>query len=220
MGAEVLVRPVRRSDCVGVSTTFWATHQVGGPYVTLEESNQALDDRLAQYPTLYDLMPVEFPDQTVLDYGCGPGHDTILFCENGAGHVFYYDVSPLALDIVDARLDMHGLADHASAVTERHYIPKVDHVHCAGVLHHMDDPLGGLKDMRAALKYSGEGRVMIYDGDLSEKTNSDVPVTLWWTEDAFVRLCHMAGFKAEKVGVYECSARWRPNCFAACYVLC
>ncbi len=201
-----------------MSTAFWTENQVGGPYETLAGSVDALIEREHIYPKLYELMPVVFPDQTVLDYGCGPGHDTILFAEHGAGHVFYYDVSTLALEIVDARLEMHGLADRASPV-DRLHIPKVDHVHCAGVLHHTDDPLGCLKDMRHALKDLGDARVMIYDGDLSKHTKSKVPITLWWTEQEFVYLCYMAGFLAEKMGFYECSAPWRPACYAACYRL-
>ncbi len=201
-----------------MSTTFWTENQVGGPYDTLVSSVDALMEREMAYPKLYELMPVCFPGQTVLDYGCGPGHDTVLFCEHGAGHVFYYDISPLALEIVDERLDMHGLADRASPV-ERGHIPPVDHVHCAGVLHHTEDPLGCLKDMRHALKPGGEARVMIYDGDLSKHTKSKVPITLWFTEQEFVYLAYMGGFLAEKMGFYECSAPWRPDCYAACYRL-
>lgn len=199
-----------------MSTTFWTQNQVGGPYETWEESQNALDQRALLYPTLLELMPVEFPGKTILDYGCGPGHDTLLFCQNGAGHVFYYDISPLALEIVDARLEMHGLEDHASPVTRDH-IPKVDHVHCAGVLHHAQDPLGCLKDMRQALHPDGDARVMIYDGDRSTHTKSEVPITLWWTEQEFRYLALMGGFDADYLGSYECSAPWRPDCLAACY---
>jgi ubiquinone/menaquinone biosynthesis C-methylase UbiE len=163
-------------------------------------------------------MPVEFPGQTVLDYGCGPGHDTILFCKHGAGHVFYYDVSPLAREIVDMRLELHGLADRASPV-EKPWIPMVDHIHCAGVLHHTEDPLGILKDFRRLLKSGGEVQVMIYDGDRSKHTQSDVPITHWWMEGEFRLMCHLAGFDARQVGFYECSSPWRPDCYAACYSL-
>jgi SAM-dependent methyltransferase len=205
------------------STVFWAQNQVGGPYATLEESQAALAQRQRLYPALLDLMPVEFPGKIILDYGCGPGHDTILFAQHGAGHVFYYDISPLALEIVDARLEMHGLANRATSCEARTVFSakmlKVDHVHCAGVLHHTADPLGCLKDMRRALRDDGDGRVMIYDGDRSEHSQSKVPITLWWTEHEFVYLCLMAGFRAEYIDSYECSAPWRPNCYAACYRL-
>jgi len=201
-----------------MSTTFWSQNQVGGPYFTTQQSFDALAKRDELFPSLRSLMPVEHPGKIILDYGCGPGHDTLLFCEHGAGHVFYYDISPMALAIVDDRLEMHGLANRASPVTRDH-IPKVDYVHCAGVLHHTEDPLGCIKDMRHALKPGGEGRAMIYDGDRSKHTKSKVPITLWWTEQEFQSLCRMGGFEAEYVGGYECSTPWRPDCFAACYRL-
>lgn len=199
------------------SATFWATHQVGGPYKTLEESQEALARRQARYPTLLELMPVEHPGKTVLDFGCGPGHDTILFCEFGAGHVFYYDISPLALEIVDARLELHGLADHASPASRP--LPKVDYIHCAGVLHHAEYPSVLLRDLRHALKPGGEIRVMIYDGDRSKHTQSKVPITRWWTEEEFSYMAEICGLRAHQVGHYECSAKWRKECYAACYRL-
>jgi len=200
------------------SLAFWTENQVGGPYETLEESQEALAQRQMEFPTLLDLMPVEFPGKTVLDYGCGPGHDTLLFCQHGAGHVFYYDFSQTALDMVDTRLELHGLAGRASPVN-RGRIPKVDHAHCAGVLHHTEDPLGILKDIRAALKSDGDLSVMIYDGLRSKKTKSKVPITLWWTEQEFTYLAYMGGFDTKYLGSYECSAPWRPDCWAACYRL-
>lgn len=199
------------------STLFWSEHQVGGPYATLEESQAGLAERMMLYPTLLELMPVDFPDKTILDYGCGPGHDTILFCQHGAGHVFYHDISPLALEIVDARLEMHGLANRASPVTPR--IRRVDHIHCAGVLHHTEDPLFILKTFRHLLRPGGDARVMIYDGDRSKHSQSKVPITEWWTEDEFTDLCARAFLYAEYVGGYDCSAPWRPDCIAACYRL-
>jgi ubiquinone/menaquinone biosynthesis C-methylase UbiE len=200
------------------STEFWTENQVGGPYATLEESQAALAERRLLYPTLLELMPVEHPGKTVLDYGCGPGHDTILLCQHGAGHVFYYDISPLALDIVDARLEMHGLADHASPC-ERTRFPHVDHIHCAGVLHHTEEPEAILRGLRRILKPGGDARMMIYDGERSTISQSKVPITLWWTEEQFTEMCAAAGFDAEYVGGYDCSAPWRPDCMAACYLL-
>lgn len=201
------------------SLAFWTDNQVGGPYHTLEESQSALNERQFLYPTLLELMPVDFPDKTVFDYGCGPGHDTLLFCQHGAGHVFYYDISPLALEIVDTRLEMHGLADHASPCPRALMPPPVDHIHCAGVLHHTEYPEQILRDFRLLLKPGGDASVMIYDGDRSTISQSKVPITLWWTETQFVEMCGHAGFDAVYVGGYDCSAPWRPDCMAACYRL-
>jgi len=200
------------------ATEFWYENQVGGPYSTVGESQTALLERVQRYPRLLEFMPVNLPGMTVLDYGCGPGHDTVLFCLNGAGHVFYYDVSPLALEIVDMRLELHGLADRASPV-QKPWIPMVDHIHCAGVLHHTENPSSILKDFRRILRPDGEVRVMVYDGDRSKHTRSEVPITLWWTEQEFKYLAYLSGFDAEYLGSYECSAPWRPVCWAACYRL-
>lgn len=200
------------------STAFWSANQVGGPYATLEESQAALLERQRLYPNLLNLMPVQQEGKTILDYGCGPGHDTLLFCLNGAGHVFYYDISPLAREIVDMRLDLHGVADHASP-TDMFWLPPVDHIHCAGVLHHTEDPMHILKMFRRAIKPDGEVRVMIYDGDRSKHTQSKVPITAWWTADEFGAMAFSAGFREEWMGSYECSAPWRKDCYAACYRL-
>ena len=201
-------------------TTFWQEHQVGGPYATLEESEAALEARNGLYPGLYDLMPVDYPGQTVLDYGCGPGHDTLLFLRFGARKVYFADVSWQALQTTHERLEMYGLRRRSTPLLLGldEDLPLVEHVHCAGVLHHVDDPVSALLQMRRALK-NGEARVMVYDGDISEHSQSDVPITEWWTRKEFIALASEAGFKGEYIGSYACSSAWRPDCHAACYSL-
>jgi len=201
------------------ATAFWQEHQVGGPYQTLEESAAALDERQALYPNLYELMPVNFPGKTVLDYGCGPGHDTLLFLLNGASHVYFTDISLFALSETAKRLYFHELSLNATNVPISK-LPRVDHVHCAGVLHHMLDPVSALKRMHRALKRDGTCNVMVYDGDRSKRTQSDVPITHWWGRAEFMSMAMDAGFVGSYLGSYECSAPWRPDCYAACYELC
>lgn len=174
---------------------------------------------MALYPTLLDLMPVSYPGQIVLDYGCGPGHDTLLFLLNGARKVYFADSSWLALRTTSDRLDLHHLRDQATGIfADDGELPKVEHIHCAGVLHHIEDPIDALRRMRNALE-GGEARVMVYDGDSSTHSQSEVPITEWWTRKEFLALATEAGFKGKYVGSYECSSEWRPNCQAACYVL-
>lgn len=200
------------------ATAFWQENQVGGPYSTLSESTNALAYRQKLFPGLYELMPVKYPGMTVLDYGCGPGHDTVLFLLNGARHVYYADVSWQALQTTNNRLDLHSLRDLATALmVDDDELPLVDHVHCAGVLHHIDDPIGALRGMRRALREGGEARMMVYDGDRSTHSQSEVPITEWWTHKEFIALGAEAGFKTEYVGSYPCSTEWRPDCWAACY---
>lgn len=199
-------------------TTFWQEHQVGGPYASVEDSEHALAIREELYPRLYELMPVQQPGKVVLDYGCGPGHDTLLFLRNRARRVFFADVSWQALQTTNDRLQMHGLRRRASPILLPEELPLVEHVHCAGVLHHVAEPVLALLALRKALP-KGEARVMVYDGDISDHSQSEVPITEWWTRKEFLSLVSEAGWKGEFIGGYECSAEWRPNCHAACYRL-
>ena len=201
-------------------TTFWQEHQVGGPYESVEESERGLDERMRMYPTLLDLMPVDYPGSTILDYGCGPGHDTILFLRHRARHVYYADISWQALKTTTDRLYMHDLTGHATPLfADDDRMPLVDHVHCAGVIHHVADPIGVMLKLRRALREGGEARVMVYDGELSPHTQSEVPITEWWTHKEFLALAREAGFSGEYLGSYPCPADWRPDCQAACYAL-
>ena len=201
---------------MNTATDFWQEYQVGGPYKTAGESWAALERREDLYPNLYELMPVHYPGQRILDFGCGPGHDTILFLQHGARHVWFADVSWQALETTSKRLNLHNLTDCATALFADDPLPAVDHIHCAGVLHHMHDPLEALRRLR----YCGpEARVMVYDGDKSEHTQSKVPITEWWTPKEFLKLAAEAGWAGQYLGSYECSAEWRPDCWAACFSL-
>ena len=198
------------------ATEFWQVNQVGGPYASFEESEKALEQRRQLYPNLEELMPTRQPGKNVLDFGCGPGHDTIQFLQNGAAHLWFADISWQALETTSARLEMHHLVDQATALFADDPLPAVDYVHCAGVLHHMHDPMGALVRLRAC---APEARVMVYDGKLSTHSDSLVPVTEWWTPTEFVKMCDEAEWMAVYTGSYECSAEWRPNCWAACFSL-
>lgn len=197
---------------------FWAQHQVGGPYQTLEASVEALGLREQQFPTLESLMPTMFPHATILDYGCGPGHDTIRFLDHGASYVYYADVSPLAHRYMKQRLALHGYQHRARAVGLFQPV-RVTRIHCAGVLHHLEEPLSVLHYFYRCLANGFEARVMIYDGDRSTHSQSEVPITHWWTQDEFSTMAASTKLDAEYLGSYECSTEWRPDCYAACYRL-
>lgn len=203
-------------------TAYWQEHQVGGPYASLEESEAALVEREQLFPALYELMPVDYPGQIVLDYGCGPGHDTILFLKNGAKFVYYVDASSLALRMTTERLAMHDLGQNAKGLPAWMALPLVDHIHCAGVIHHTEDPLAELKKLRGALREGGEARIMVYNGATSRHSQSNVPITRWWTPLEFIDLCQEAGWEKRGIdymGSYACSAPWRSECYAACFRL-
>jgi 2-polyprenyl-3-methyl-5-hydroxy-6-metoxy-1,4-benzoquinol methylase len=185
------------------ATDFWQEHQVGGPYKTLRESQAALNARAALYPDLYKLMPTEFPGKTILDFGCGPGHDTIQFLQHGAEHVWFADISWQALETTSVRVNLHGFEEKTTALFADDALPAVDRVHCAGVLHHMYNPEEALLRLR---RCSPKMQAMVYDGKRSKHTQS-------------LDLAAEAGWDGEYVGSYECSSEWRPKCFAACFAL-
>ena len=85
-----------------MSTSFWQTHQVGGPYDSPYESEQALEARETLFPGLYEFMPVDYPGQVILDYGCGPGHDTILFLRNHARKLYFADISCMTRGVTES----------------------------------------------------------------------------------------------------------------------
>lgn len=201
---------------------FWGETVLAGPFRTAEESRASLHARLDMYPNLLELMPVDAPGLTVLDYGCGPGHDTLLYLTIGqAKFVYYADISEKALRITDHRLRLHRLGRaRPVAVADGGLpaLPRVDRIHCAGVLHHTSNPQDILNSFWQALHPGGEVRLMVYDGERSQHTQSDVPITNWWTQDDVTGMAGRAGFSlVEYLGSYECSAPWRPNCYAACY---
>src|SRR5262245_24748660 len=176
-GARTVLRVCQKAEAVSASEVFWAKHQVGGPYHTIEESAWALRDRLRQFPLLLDLMLVNHPGKKVLDYGCGPGHDSILISQLGA-YLTYWDTSERALLETRRRLQLHGLPGRLFDG-----VGEYDHIHCAGVLHHTENPQEILHQFYELLAPGGEVRLMIYDGETSQHSQSDVPITHWWTSE-------------------------------------
>ena len=196
------------------ATDFWQEHQVAEAPTSYEDSLGQLLKRAEEFPLLRELMPVHYPGKVILDFGCGPGLDTVQFLNSGAKHVYFADISWKGLSATNERLKLHGLRSEATPLFADDPLPLVDHVHCAGVLHHMHDPLAALMRMRAVSKTA---RFMVYDGKKSVHSQSLVPITEWWTPKEFISMCEDADWAAKYEGSYECSSPWRPNCWAACY---
>lgn len=217
--------------------TFWTSHNVTSHhrFASAQESLEYFHWRNSQYPGYIELMPVAgFDGQRVLDYGCGPGHDVVGFgtysnCDRLVG----VDVSPASVVEARARLALHGLNAELVEIPTGQRLPfetaTFDHVHSSGVLHHIADRLGALKELHRVLKPSGTANLMIYncnsiwmhlkvayqrtlvDGlfpdaspeeQFSRSTDGeDCPVSVCYRPEEFIELARDAGFTAVLAGI-------------------
>jgi ubiquinone/menaquinone biosynthesis C-methylase UbiE len=156
------------------SQEYWTGYNVTDHrrFASGEESLAYFDWRSAQYYDYLALMPVAgFSGQTVLDYGCGPGHDLVGFAVHSPqARLIGVDVSPTSLDQARQRLALHGAAAELHHIDERdEQLPletaSIDYIHCSGVLHHVPDPVRVLQELRRVLRPGGRMRLMIYNYD-------------------------------------------------------
>lgn len=157
-----------------VSKGYWTEHNVTlhHEFSTKEESLEYFHWRNDQYFNYIELMPVSgFDGKSVLDYGCGPGHDLIGFgtfsaCKRLVG----VDVSSSSVAESWSRLALHGIKAEtvvleSDVITLPFEDATFDHIHSSGVLHHTPDPLAILKELRRVLKPGGSMNVMVYNYD-------------------------------------------------------
>lgn len=166
-------------EATGGSTTsvdeYWGTHTVNStPFRSAAASEKYLEWRFAEYPLFRELMGLwgDHTGQVVLDYGCGPGNDiTGFLLYSGAQHVVGIDVSRKALELAQARIELHGVPPERVSLFHNSDgsvgIPlddeSVDYINCGGVLHHTSDPAGILSEFRRVLRRHGEARIMVYN---------------------------------------------------------
>lgn len=154
------------------SRRYWTDYNV----TTHHRFKNAKDslDYLAWRNRLYygyaDLMPTTGADGlTVLDFGCGPGHDLVGFgVYSNPSRLIAVDVSTTSLAEAKSRLILHDVPIdfHQVDVQEKSLpIPdgSVDLIHSSGVLHHMLDPSKALCEFRRILKPRGVARIMVYN---------------------------------------------------------
>lgn len=206
------------------SIAHWSEHQVADlPLdIVAEQSLAAMEARNAVYPGLLELMPTSgFEGKTVLDFGCGPGHDVVGFLLNGARYVYAYDVSPKARAMTAARVRAHGVEENCSIDggdpdKERIWFG-IDHIHTAGVIHHLLRPVYMLRKLGKALTKGGEIRMMVYSSEsdfyrriahgdpatFALLADGKAPITNAWTAEEVVAIAKEAGLRAEYVGSYR-----------------
>ena len=94
--------------------------------------------------------------QTVLDYGCGLGDNSVLLASRGA-RVIGVDISPELIELAQRRLDQHGLGEQTDfRVGSAHELPladaSVDVVFGMAILHHLDLTLSSQEVLRILKK--------------------------------------------------------------------
>ena len=106
------------------------------------------------------------PDLDILIAGCGTNQAAVFAFNNPAAKVVAVDISQSSLNHQQYLKDKHGLAN-----LELHLLPieelptlglEFDLVVSTGVLHHMADPLAGMKALAGCVRPDGAIGVMLY----------------------------------------------------------
>lgn len=102
---------------------------------------------------------VRWKDLRVLDAGCGMGR-WLHFARRRGASVVGMDVSP-AIDVAAAR---EGRGDFVQADLRRPPLTAgtFDLVYCLGVLHHLEDPVAGLRVLAELVRPQGQVRFYVY----------------------------------------------------------
>jgi SAM-dependent methyltransferase len=169
------MRPDREGSQQLASRTFWSDNPPGVKWLTGRES-RSLDSESyeAIRSTRYGLEPhleelAEFcghKAETVVEIGCGVGTDGSRFLEGGANYVgidaSYVSVQT-ALDVF-RMLDLPGKLTCGDATALPMRSESADFVYSNGVLHHVPDIIGAVREIHRVLRPGGRCVVMLYHG--------------------------------------------------------
>jgi ubiquinone/menaquinone biosynthesis C-methylase UbiE len=157
------------------NTEHWTDHNVTfhKDFKTKEASLNFINWRNSIYLFYDQLMPCSgFDGQIIVDYGCGPGHDTVGFVEySKPKKVYAVDISTSSLGESKERMKLHtndtNLVEFVLIKDGSANLPiedgSVDYVHSSGVLHHTPNETEILKDLYRILKKGGKARIMMYN---------------------------------------------------------
>jgi SAM-dependent methyltransferase len=106
------------------------------------------------------------PDLDILIAGCGTNQAAVFAFTNPAAKVLGVDISQPSLDHQQYLKEKHGLWNLELRLLPIEELPRLgrafDLVVSTGVLHHMADPLAGMKALAACLRRDGALAVMLY----------------------------------------------------------
>ena len=221
---------------------YWGEYTVNShPFSTRWESRKYFEWLVKVYPLLDELMDFyeNRSDQVILDYGCGPGNDIFRFLIiNNAKKVIGMDVSLKALELARQRLSLYEInPDRLELIQCSDSIntlpvdsESIDHINCAGVLHHTINPDKILGEFWRVLKNGSSGNIMVYNQDsifyhlhiayrvmitqnryngmsvkeaFTRSTDGEnCPISRCYKADEFCTICRNAGFEVDYSGGY------------------
>jgi SAM-dependent methyltransferase len=136
-----------------------------------DEAQRLVVTTLGDLPRAADLLWAgrrELATLRVLDAGCGTGDSAVYMAQQArAAQVVALDASRPSLEVTRARAHVRGLDNvelvHASILDlPRLGLAPFDYVVCSGVLHHLPDPLAGLRALVSVLQPAGGLGLMLY----------------------------------------------------------
>lgn len=149
---------------------FWSDYQPGFRFATSPVGTSEFFDEVSAYrDSIEPHIPevVDFPrwcGRSVLEAGCGIGTDGVRFARAGADYTGF-DFSPTAVSLARHRFDLEGVPGRfvSGSVTQLPLRDETfDLVFSHGVIHHVDDTGGALRELSRVLKPGGTALVMVY----------------------------------------------------------
>lgn len=153
---------------------YWTRHNVTmhHQFANPAESIAYLEWRNDQYFDYIKHMPLDGADGlSVLDFGCGPGHDLVGFgLYSRAARLVGADLSASSLEEARNRLALHAIPCELVQLDPlASRLPfedgSFDFVHSSGVIHHVENTLATIQELARVLKKGGRGQIMIYNRD-------------------------------------------------------
>ncbi|MEO1061425.1 MAG: class I SAM-dependent methyltransferase [Actinomycetota bacterium] len=147
---------------------FYTDHPYPPPVLDLGAERAAWSDGLRRRLRHHLLWPTRPPggEPAVLVAGCGTSQAARHAVRAPGSEVVGIDVSPAAIDASTELADRHGLDNLELHLLPIEEVPALgrtfDLIVCTGVLHHLDDPLRGLRALGEALAPGGALLLMVY----------------------------------------------------------
>lgn len=203
-----------------LSAKYWTSHNVTThkKFKTRDESIEYFNWRNIQYPGYINLLPVTgFDGKSIVDFGCGPGHDLVGFSEfSNPSSLIGVDVSSTSLAEAGQRLKLHRKSVELIKIeAEDACLPiednSIDYIHCSGVLMHLKSPVQVLSEFFRVLKDDGSIRLMVYNHD-SLWLHLYVAHVLKGADVRYARLSIEEAFARSTDG-FDCpiSGKWTPD---------